>query len=643
MLRLPDPWIAHLEEGVSCRVATCGLDGAPQMRRALGVRQLLDGRLEVLLPRQLAGPLLEAIKLRRQVALAVSHPQTNRTLQVKGRDAEVAPAQARHQALFQARRDAFTDVTARFGFPKERMLRVWFDHNWPDLDCVRFAPFGAWDQTPGIGAGGVVELVEAAIVPSALDLTLDDPAQARWAAGMAAGPSSTVGLGARQLTLRQVRQVLDGIIPPSVATVSADGVPHASFLSHVEYVDEGHVALSYQFFNRTRANIQATGRAALMVECPYSGARLVMQLRYVRTEDSGLIFERMRAKLAGIAAHTGMEKVFRLLGADVFEVHAIERNDTVDAAPGIPPVCDVAEGARAVAAQLAEISDMSRLVPTFMDGLQQQLRVDHAILWLLDEQRENLTTLASLGYAHSGVGSELPLADAGLAGVALRVASPVRIGHMTSAYRYGMAWRERALDVGLEAVIAHAIPLPGLDRPGGQLAVPLRARGRSIGVLLVESGVAQRVFSYDDEDALMLLGAQLAQAMAALHADELLADVSAPTVPATAEGKPLRVRHYARDHSLFVDDEYLIKGVAGAILAKLVRDQIASGRESFSTRELRLSGGDLRLPEVQDNLGVRLLLLERRLAERDIGLRIERCGRGLYRLVASGPLELYST
>jgi adenylate cyclase len=419
-------------------------------------------------------------------------------------------------------------------------------------------------------------------------------------------------------------------------------VPHASFLSHAEYVDETHVALSYQFFNRTRANLQATGRAALMVECPYSGARPVMQLRYVRTETSGPIFERLRAKLAGIAAHTGMEKVFRLLGADVFEVQGIVRCDTAEGPPGPPARCDVAEGARAVAAELAEVSELARLVPVFMDGLRQRLHIDHAILWLLDAQRESLATLASLGYAHSGVGSELPLADAGLAGVALRIGTPIRIGHMASAYRYGMAWRERAEGVGLQAVIARAIPLPGLERPCSQLAVPLRARGRSIGVLLVESAIELQQHSYDDEDALMLLGAQLAQAMAALHADELLADTAAAPAAAVAQGAPLCVRHHARDHSVFVGDDYLIKGVAGAILAKLVRDQIATGRDGFSTRELRLAGGDLRLPEVQDNLGVRLLLLERRLAERDVGLRIERTGRGQYRLVARGPLELLS-
>ncbi|HEY0955972.1 MAG TPA: GAF domain-containing protein, partial [Roseateles sp.] len=133
------------------------------------------------------------------------------------------------------------------------------------------------------------------------------------------------------------------------------------------------------------------------------------------------------------------------------------------------------------------------------------------------------------------------------------------------------------------------------------------------------------------------------QGLAALRTAELADEPPAAPVPAAptpANSPPLRLRHYPRDHSVFINDEYLIKGVAGAILAKLVRDQIASGRDSFSTRELRLAGGDLGLPEVQDNLGVRLLLLERRLAERDFGMRIERTGRGLYRLIASGPLEI---
>ena len=241
----------------------------------------------------------------------------------------------------------------------------------------------------------------------------------------------------------------------------------------------------------------------------------------------------------------------------------------------------------------------------------------------------------------------MALADAGLTGVAVREEVPIRIGHMTQAYRYGMSWRQRAQDLGLDAVIQRQIPLPGLPLPRSQLAVPLRARGRTVGALLVESDRDQ-FFSYDDEDVLTLLGAQLAQALSALQAAEIEAGLpprpqSAPAEPApvaAATATPLQLRRYARDNSVFVDDDYLIKGVAGAILWKLVQEVQQRGRSEFTTRELRLAGGDLRLPEVQDNLGVRLLLLERRLAERDCGLAIERTGRGRFRMRVQRPLVL---
>ena len=117
------------------------------------------------------------------------------------------------------------------------------------------------------------------------------------------------------LTLLGVRRILDGGIPPTLCSVSADGIPHVNLLSHVEYVDTNHVALTFQFFNHSRKNILATRRASLMVEDPRSGGGLGLQLRYVRTETEGPVFERLRAKLAGIAAHSGMEDVFRLRGA----------------------------------------------------------------------------------------------------------------------------------------------------------------------------------------------------------------------------------------------------------------------------------------------------------------------------------------
>lgn len=108
---------------------------------------------------------------------------------------------------------------------------------------------------------------------------------------------------------------------------------------------------------------------------------------------------------------------------------------------------------------------------------------------------------------------------------------------------------------------------------------------------------------------------------------------AAPEASAGAqERRPVRLRHYPRDGSVFLDDDYLVRGVAGGILVKLVRDYLATGRRDFSSRELRLAGHELRLPEVHDNLSVRLVLLQQRLRERSAPLQLARIGRGRFRL-----------
>ena len=82
----------------------------------------------------------------------------------------------------------------------------------------------------------------------------------------------------------------------------------------------------------------------------------------------------------------------------------------------------------------------------------------------------------------------------------------------------------------------------------------------------------------------------------------------------------------------------MIKGVAGAILWKLLREHVGTGRIEFTNRELRLDP-KLRLPEHAENLEARLVLLHKRLAERDAGIRIEKCGRGRFRLaLACAPV-----
>lgn len=53
-----------------------------------------------------------------------------------------------------------------------------------------------------------------------------------------------------------------------LATCDTDGVPNVSMISQTHYVDPERVALSYQFFNKTRRNLLATRRASVQVVDP---------------------------------------------------------------------------------------------------------------------------------------------------------------------------------------------------------------------------------------------------------------------------------------------------------------------------------------------------------------------------------------
>jgi adenylate cyclase len=270
--------------------------------------------------------------------------------------------------------------------------------------------------------------------------------------------------------------------------------------------------------------------------------------------------------------------------------------------------------------------------------LDQLFDIRHAMVLMLDPQRACLYTVASRGYEASGVGSEIPV-GAGVIGVAARENTPIRIGHMTSEYGYSRALRESATLGGLSCQLATEIPFPGLAQPGSQLAVPFGGFGKLSGILYVESPHDLR-FSYDDEDVLVAVGGRLGLIVHMLQNGAEPPDEAPAARPdVRAEGPALEVRRHAADDSIFLGDDYLIKGVAGAIFWKLVRDHQTSGRTEFTNRELRLDA-TLGLPDISDNLEARLILLTRRLEERNACVRIEKTGRGRFHLRVNRPLLL---
>jgi adenylate cyclase len=166
-------------------------------------------------------------------------------------------------------------------------------------------------------------------------------------------------------------------------------------------------------------------------------------------------------------------------------------------------------------------------------------------------------------------------------------------------------------------------------------AVPVMSNGRLLGVMFVDGANADAAQQQAWLDAMAArFGAAIGLMQSGVPANQPL-----PAQGAADAGPALQIRHYARDDSVFVDGRYLIKGVAGAILWKLLRDRTQQGRSEFCYRELRRDPS-LRLPEVMDNLGARLILLQRRLEEQCPDLRIEKIARGLFRFTMLRPVEL---
>lgn len=293
-----------------------------------------------------------------------------------------------------------------------------------------------------------------------------------------------------------------------------------------------------------------------------------------------------------------------------------------------------------LSARLGRCGDLEALLDVALGGLAELFDWDHSLLLLLDEYGTHLYMIASHGYDTSGLGSEIVVGE-GVIGMAAARAAPMRVGNLRQLRKYSRATRRSYAEASGEAP-GREIPLPGLPNAESQLAVPAMALGQLVGVLAVESD-GPTAFGADDEAWLTVV--------AGLIAGAIEVDATRPPVdggatplarrPSTGEQWPrgTRIRFFPVDGSTFLDGEYLIKGVAGRILWSLLNTHVREGRTEFTNREVRLDP-QLGLPTFRDNLDARLLLLQRRLEERAAPIRIEKTGRGRFRLLVATGLRL---
>ena len=449
------------------------------------------------------------------------------------------------------------------------------------------------------------------------------------------------------VTLESLASCWQGLIPATLYTCSLDGIPNAAYLSHVDYVDSTHVALSFQFFNKSRRNIAENPNALVRVIDPDTSQSWALRLRLVRSETSGPVFERMALRIEAIASYTGLKGIFKLIAADIYEVRSIEpATDDVAGtfARQAEARCGASEDPRFtmramqdLAARINQAEGLDDLLDSILAGLDDLYGFHHSMILVPAEEPGVLVTLASRGYPENGVGAEARVGE-GIIGVVAEARKPIRISGLLRAMLYAHAVAERARQTGLSP--PERIELPGLPNPESQLGVPLLVRNEQVGVLCIESEDPYR-FHEEDKTSIELLGNYLAIAIQnaqlqerAEAADENAAALAAtppvPSPPAPARSRR-EVTYYAGDELIMVDGEYLIRSLPARILWKLLKAHRDEQRIEFTNRELRLDKS-LNLPEWKDNLESRLLLLRRRLEQKSPDIRLTPRARGRFAL-----------
>lgn len=431
-----------------------------------------------------------------------------------------------------------------------------------------------------------------------------------------------------EVDLDAIRDCLRAGLPSGLATCGPDGTPHVSFIWRVQYLDSERVATSRQSFNTGLAHLGEQPLSQALVVRPHTGEEFRLDLRYLHTATDGEEFDAMRAALDAIATDAGLGPAFRLRGMDV---HHVLRCTRVPRPPLTPQATDTVDPLLTLerfTRRLEGTVGPAEVQRQVVDALDDLLGSRFVVLFTPDAATGQLLATAASADARAALGVDADPAT-GMIGTAASRRRVVLTGNLA---------RVRAM-AGAEAEqVGSGIPLSGLSGARSVAAVPLVAGRDLLGVIYLES-VHPYAFGGPVEVLLRIIGRHSAAALAARSA------VAAGTRRPPPDGEeptgppPMEIVYYRADDTVLCDSAYVVKGVPGRILWRMLEAQRASGRAQFSNRELRLDES-LQLPVGNDNLEARLLVLRRRLAELDCGITLEHVGRGRVELRLDRPAEL---
>jgi hypothetical protein len=124
----------------------------------------------------------------------------------------------------------------------------------------------------------------------------------------------------------EIKPAMQGVVPSTIVTCSLAGIPNVTEISQVWYVDEQHVALSHQFFNKTHRNVRENPFAKVIVRDAGTMQEWILEIQYDHSEESGPLFDTMDTQLEVIASMSGMSGIFKLRAADVYRVLSVRKS-----------------------------------------------------------------------------------------------------------------------------------------------------------------------------------------------------------------------------------------------------------------------------------------------------------------------------
>ena len=452
----------------------------------------------------------------------------------------------------------------------------------------------------------------------------------------------------RGFDLSLLDRCFGGGVPAVMTTIAVDGTPNVTYLSRAHRVDEERIALSNQFMSKTSRNLASNPAASLLLLDPTTVADYRLRLR-IRTDRASGPRVRTPARRhrcdRGPHAHGSRLPPAGGCGLPRPVGRTHERPRPVRPRPrGRRPGTGTSWGRwpNSRPGWVDRMTSTSSSTPCSMD-------------WSACSASPTSTCCSSTSQAErssrSRAGGSMPSRSAPRSSSAKVWSAwsprgrPARIGDLNQVAKYTERVRQEFAAEGVES--ERAFPMPGLPGAKSRIAVPAMALGQVVGVLVADR-LESVAFTETDEQVLGVVASMLASAIE--HARSVVVDDdAAPIRAAPVTPRRRRIGGVADRRPLLRGGRQRVprrrlphQGCGGPDLVQAVREHIDTGRVDFTNRELRLDPA-LELPEVKDNLESRLVLLKRRLDEREAPIRVERTGRGLFRLHVSTPLRIEIT